>query len=200
MPAALDFYFEFASPYGYLASHRIDQVAARHGREVAWRPFMLGAVFKLVGTAPLTTYPLKGDYTKHDIERSARRMSVPFILPPEFPHATLAAARTFYWLVDDDATTAKAFARAFYAAYFGAGEDVSAADRTAAIAATLGLEAEAVLDAIQQQAIKQRLKEETEAAIARGVFGSPFIVVDGEAFWGSDRLDQVEQWLETGGW
>ena len=200
MPTALDFYFEFASPYGYLASLRIDEVAARHGREVAWRPFMLGAVFKLVGTAPLTTYPLKGEYMKHDIERSARRMGVQFVLPPGFPHATLAAARTFYWLVDDDATTAKAFAHAFYAAYFGSGEDVSAADRTAAIAATLGLEAEAVLDAAQQPAIKQRLKEETEAAIGRGVFGSPFIFVDGEAFWGGDRLDQVEQWLETGGW
>ena len=137
---------------------------------------------------------------KRDIERSARRMGVQFVLPPGFPHSTLAAARTFYWLVDDDATTAKAFAHAFYAAYFGSGEDVSAADRTAAIAATLGLEAEAVLDAAQPPAIKQRLKEETEAAIGRGVFGSPFIFVDGEAFWGGDRLDQGEQWLETGGW
>jgi len=200
MPQPIDFYFEFASPYGYLASRKIDEIAARHGREVAWRPFLLGAVFKIVGTGPMFDYPLKSDYFLRDFPRQARRMGVPARLPPGAPHNTIASARAFYWLHDDDPTRAKAFAARIYERFFAAGEDVSAPHAVAAVAAELGAEREAVLAALGDQRVKDRLRAENDAAIARGVFGSPFFIVDGEPFWGSDRLDQVEEWLETGGW
>src|SRR5690606_28310302 len=85
MSAPIDFYFDFSSPYGYLASTRIDAIAARHGRSVDWHPILLGAVFKATGGAPLASIPLKGPYSERDMARSARLMEVPFRLPSRFP-------------------------------------------------------------------------------------------------------------------
>ncbi len=200
MTAPIDFYFDFASPYGYLASHRIDAIGERNGRAVTWRPIMLGAMFKAVGTAPLVTYPLKGEYSRRDLQRSARALGVELGFPEGFPHATLAAARGFYWLGESDASKQKPFAKAFYQAYFGEGRNVSELEPTADIAASVGIGREAFIAAVQEPAIKDRLKAETNTALERGVFGAPFVFVDGEPFWGVDHLDQVERWLETGGW
>lgn len=198
--AAIDFYLDFVSPYAYLASLRIDEMAARHDRDVAWRPIMLGAVFKVVGTGPIVNYPLKGPYAERDLARSARQLGFEICLPEGFPHATLAAARGFYWLTDADPGKAKPFARAFFATYFQEGRNATPAEDTAKVAASVGVDEAAFLDAVQDAAIKDRLKAETSAAMDRGVFGAPFMIVDGEPFWGSDRLDQVERWIETGGW
>jgi 2-hydroxychromene-2-carboxylate isomerase len=199
MPAPIDFYFDFSSPYGYLASTQIDALAGRHGREVAWRPFMLGAAFKTTGQSPLTQQPLRGPYHLRDFARSARLLKVPLTLPDPFPFASLAAARAFYWLVDREAAQAKALARDVYHAAYGEGRDVRSIDAVAAVGQRLGIDPAALREAVEQPAIKERLKAETDAAIARGVFGSPFIFVDGEPFWGHDRLFQVERWLEKGG-
>ena len=200
MPNPLEFYFDFSSPYGYFASTRIDDIAARHGREVAWRPFLIGVAFKATGQAPLVQQPMRGPYHSHDFPRTARRLKVPFRMPESFPFLSLAAARAFYWLSDSDPARARALAKAVYHAAFGEGRNVTAAETVAEIAAALGIDKAALLAAVNDPAIKERLKTETDAALARGVFGSPFVFVDGEPFWGSDRLDQVEEWLATGGW
>lgn len=200
MAAPIEFYFDFSSPYGYLAATRIDGIAARHGREVTWRPFLLGIAFKKTGQAPLVEQPLRGDYHRHDFPRSARRLGVPFVMPDGFPFLSLAAARAFYWLADSDPAKARALAKAVYHAAFGEGRNVTPAETVAEIAAPLGIDRAALLAAVNDPLVKERLRTETEAAIARGVFGSPFVFVDGEPFWGSDRLDQVEEWLATGGW
>ncbi|MCE3250307.1 MAG: putative 2-hydroxychromene-2-carboxylate isomerase, partial [Geminicoccaceae bacterium] len=102
MAAPIDFYFEFASPYGYLASTQIDAIGARHGREVAWHPIMLGAAFKETGAKPLTHTPLKGPYLLRDAPRFARLLGVPFTLPPVMPANSLAASRACIWLQADD--------------------------------------------------------------------------------------------------
>ncbi len=200
MPDPIDFYFDFSSPYGYLASHRIDALAARHGRAVRWRPFLLGVAFKITGQRPLVEMPLRGDYHRRDFERSARLLGVPFRMPAAFPFASLAAARAFYWLADRDPKQAKALARAVYAAAFGEGRDVTPAETVAELAAPLGIERQDLLAAVNDPAVKERLKQEIDAALARGVFGSPFVIVDGEPFWGHDRLDHVDRWLATEGW
>ena len=200
MPAPIDFYFDFSSPYGYLASTRIDALAARHRREVSWRPFLLGVAFKTTGQRPLVEQPLRGPYHERDFARSARLLGVPLRLPASFPFASLAAARAFYWLADRDAALAKSLARTVYAAVFVEGRDVTPADTIADLAAPLGVERVSLLSALNEPPVKERLKRETEAAIARGVFGSPFVIVDGEPFWGHDRLDDVDRWLATGGW
>ena len=87
------FYFDFSSPYGFLAAREIDDLAARHGREVIWKPMLLGAVFKRNGIQPLVNVPLKGSYTKRDLDREARRLGIDFRLPHPFPFASIAAAR-----------------------------------------------------------------------------------------------------------
>lgn len=198
--APIDFYFDFSSPYGYFASTRIDALAGRHGRPVTWRPILLGAVFKITGGQPLPTIPLKGSYSAHDLARTARLFKVPFRLPGRFPVSGTAPSRAFYWVGDRDPALAKQLAQALFHAYFAEDRDISNPEVTGNVAARLGIDKAELAQALNEPAVKERLKTEVEAAIERGVFGSPYIVVDGEPFWGSDRLDQVEQWLATGGW
>jgi len=200
MAQPIDFYFDFSSPYGYIASERIDALAERHGRGVNWRPMLLGAVFKIVGTEPLLNYPLKGDYARLDMERSARQFDLPFRIPDNFPTASIAACRAYYWLLDRDAARARHFAQAIFRSYFVEGKSIDLPDDVIAIAATQGIDPDMLSAALQDARVKARLKKEVEEAIARGVFGSPFLFVDGEPFWGADRLEQVERWLEMGGW
>jgi 2-hydroxychromene-2-carboxylate isomerase len=200
MANPIDFYFDFSSPYGYFAATKIDELAAKHGRAVTWRPILLGAVFKLTGQQPLPTIPLKGSYAAHDLARSARLFKVPFKLPTRFPVSGTAPSRAFYWLGDRDPAAAKKLALALYHAYFAEDRDISNPEVTGNVAAKLGVDKAELTRALNDAAVKERLRNEVDAAIERGVFGSPYIVVDGEPFWGSDRLDQIDKWLDTGGW
>ncbi len=196
----MDFYFDFSSPYGYFAATTIDDIAARHGRIVTWRPILLGVVFKVTAQQPLPTIPIKGEYAKRDIERCARLFDVPFRMPTKFPIAGTAPSRAFYAVTDRDPQLAKRLALALYAAYFAHDRDISAPDVTVDVAGMLGIDKDEIANALNDAAIKDRLRREVDDALGRGVFGSPYIIVDGEPFWGSDRLDQVERWLKTGGW
>ncbi|KPK19075.1 MAG: 2-hydroxychromene-2-carboxylate isomerase [Betaproteobacteria bacterium] len=200
MANPIDFYFDFSSPYGYLASTQIDEIAARHGRGVTWRPILLGAMFKVTGGQPLPTIPLKGSYAVHDMTRTARMLKVPFKLPSKFPVAATAPSRAFYWVNDRDPALSKTLAQALFHAYFAEDRDISKPEVTGNVAAKLNLNKEALLRALEEPAVKERLRSEVDAAIERGVFGAPYIVIDGEPFWGADRLGQVDKWLETGGW
>ena len=200
MPDPIEFYFDFSSPYGYLASERIDAIAARHGRDVTWRPYLMGVAMKITGSTPLVNRPMMGTYSRHDMARSARRLDLPLTFPEPFPIATVAACRAVYWRERTDADAAKALAQALYRAYFVDGRNISEPDVVADVAAGTGADRDAVLAGIQEPAVKDRLKEVTGAAIERGVFGSPFFMVGDEPFWGHDRMDEVDRWLETGGW
>ena len=195
---AIDFYFDFSSPYGYLASTQIDALAARHNRRVTWRPILLGPMFKAAGTAPLTNVPLKGPYSVRDFLRTSRFLKIPYTQPNAFPIGTQNAARVYYWLSNRSETKARQFAKACYGIYFAEGIDISSAEKVADIAAQLDEDRAAVLAAIADPVIKERLKNEVDAALAKGVFGSPYIIVDGEPFWGNDRRAQIERWLESG--
>jgi len=200
MTTAIDFYFDFSSPYGYFASLRIDEIAQRHNRIVTWRPYLMGAAFKISGRQPLIQQPLVGEYAKRDMYRTARLYNVPFTLPSRFPIASVAACRAYYWTVDQDTARAKRLAHALYAAYFTDDRDISSMEEVAGIGGSIGLDHVALGTALADPALKQRLHVETDNAIARKVFGSPFIIIDEEPFWGCDRLDHADRWLETGGW
>jgi 2-hydroxychromene-2-carboxylate isomerase len=200
MAAPIDFYFDFSSPYGYLASQKIEALADKYSRTVEWHPMLLGVVFKETGAAPLTMVPLKGDYSRRDFERSARFHGIAgFRMPPKFPIASQAPARIVLWAKARDPALAARIIKALYRAFFTQGIDISDPDAAASIAAKEGLDAATARAAIDDPVMKDALKREVEQAIARGVFGSPFIFVDGEPFWGLDRFDQVERWLATGG-
>jgi len=199
MSDPVEFYFDFSSPYGYLAATRISQLAGKFGRGVEWKPILLGAVFKVTGSGPLPSLPLKGPYSTRDMARTARFLGVPFNLPDPFPVSTQAPARAIYWLERKAPERIEACVLALYRAYFVDGRDISSPDTAADVLASLGLDRAETLAAIGEQGIKDRLRSATQTAIEHGVFGSPYIFVDGEPFWGSDRLDQVERWLRSGG-
>jgi 2-hydroxychromene-2-carboxylate isomerase len=200
MPAPIDFYFDFSSPYGYMASQKIDALAAKYGRTVDWHPVLLGVIFKETGMAPLTMIPLKGGYSKRDFARSARFHGIAnFGMPSKFPIASQAPARLVLWRTAQDKAAGTALAKALYRAYFVDDVDVSDPDAAAAVAAKTGVDPVVARAAVDDPAIKEALKREVAEAMARGVFGSPFVIVDGEPFWGLDRFDQVDRWLATGG-
>ncbi len=198
--APIDFYFDFSSPYGYLASQRIEGLAARYGRGVDWHPILLGVIFKATGAAPLTEVPLKGDYARRDMPRSARFHGIDgFRMPSRFPIPTQAAARIVLALKATDPALATRVAKALYRAYFVDDADISDPGVAVDVASGTGANAAAVRESIDDAQVKEALKDEVARAMQAGVCGSPFFVVDGEPFWGLDRLPQLERWLETGG-
>jgi 2-hydroxychromene-2-carboxylate isomerase len=198
MAAAIDFYFDFSSPYGYLASRKIEALAKAHGRTVQWRPILLGVAFKATGGAPLPHIPLKGAYSMRDFLRSARFYGIPYRQPANFPISTMAAARAFYWLQPKDPAKAVELAKTLFNAYFTEDFDISKPENVVQLARQLGVSGEELAAGMSDPAIKERTKQEVDGAIAKGVFGSPYIVVDGEPFWGVDRFDQIERWLAKG--
>lgn len=196
----LDFYFDFSSPYSYLMSERIDALAARFGRKVHWHPILLGIVFKATGSAPLTLQsPPKAAYSVRDFVRSARFMGIPYHHPAQFPLATQNAARAYYWLHGQDCVLARQFAHDVFHALYVDGRDVSAPETVLEIGAKIGVDRNRLENALQSPEMKERLKQEVDTALALGVFGAPYVIVDGEPFFGADRLPQIEQWLKTGG-
>lgn len=199
MAEPIEFRFDFASPYSYLVAEKIDALAERFARKVLWRPVLLGAIFKHLGSVPITRQPGMHDYSLRDFARSAAFLDVPFRMPMRFPVATQSAARAYYWLHDQDCNLARRFAHAVFRAYFAEGHEIADPPAVLHIAAALGVDPTALSTAIEDPAIKDRLRQETDAAIAMGMFGAPWITVDGEPFWGADHLPQVERWLETGG-
>jgi len=142
----------------------------------------------VTGGKPLPEWPLKGEYAKRDMARSARFIDVPFRLPSPFPVGTVSACRAFYAVAKQKQP---AFARALYRAYFVDNVNIGEADNVLKIAGSLGLEPD-----LADSSLKEKTKSEVEASIAKGVFGSPYFIVDGEPFWGIDRFDQLERWLQ----
>jgi 2-hydroxychromene-2-carboxylate isomerase len=200
MSAPIDFYFDFSSPYGFFASERIEALAARHGRPVEWRPMLLGVVFKQTGSAPLTSIPLKGDYAKRDMERTARFAGIEgFRMPSRFPIPAQAPGRMVTWVKRGHPQLVAPVVHALYRAYFVADRDISDPDVAADVAAQAGADRAQARAALDDAAIKDAFRSDVEAAVSRGVFGSPYVVVDGEPFWGFDRFEQIDRWLATGG-
>jgi len=199
MKAPIDFYFDFSSPYSYIANEWIDALAARHGRTVRRQAVLLGATFQVAELKSPVSYPLKGPYSRRDFERSAHFEGVPYQEPPVFPIPTQNAARLFWWLKDtrgDDA--AAAWTTAGLRAVFARGAPLHEVPALRALATEHGLDADTAEAVWTDPAWKARLKRANDEAIAAGVFGAPFFVVDGEPFWGNDRKPQIERWLAQG--
>jgi 2-hydroxychromene-2-carboxylate isomerase len=198
-PSAVDFYVDFSSPYSYIASEWIEALAARHGRTVRWHAVLLGVTFQAAELKSPVSHPIKREYSLHDFERSARFAGVPFTLPEKFPVATQNAARVFWWLEESDPERAANWARHCLRAYFTRRTvDLSNAEHLKALATEFGVDAAEAERVWTEPRWKSHLKTACDDAIAQGVFGAPFFVIDGEPFWGNDRRDQIERWLGAG--
>ena len=199
MSSPIDFYFEFSSPYGYFASTQIEALAAECKRTVRWRPILLGPMFQATGSAPLVDIPVKGQYALHDMERTARLFNIPYKQPSPFPIGTVSAARAVLYAQQHHADEASQLIKRLYQAYFAEGHDISKTEVVLAVAEQTGLSAVELQAGIAQDDIKALLKQEVNDAMARGVFGSPFMIVDDEPFWGFDRFDHIRRWLQQKG-
>lgn len=191
----LEFWFDFASGYAYFAALEIEELAAKHQRAVLWRPFTLGAAFKVTGVRGLSSTPLKRDYAHRDWQRIAEMKGVPFHLPQRHPMVGLAALRSVYWLHAIDSCSAARLAKSLIVSYFQDGLDVDDPNSVAHAAKSLGIDHGLVLAGIADPEVKARARAQGEGAVTRGVFGSPWIFVDDEPFWGWDRLPMVDCWL-----
>jgi 2-hydroxychromene-2-carboxylate isomerase len=197
-PAPIEFHFDFSSPYSYIASEWIEALAARHGRTVRWHAILLGATFQAAQLRSPVDHPLKREYSLRDFGRSARFEGVPYRLPERFPIPTQNAARLFWWLNDTRPGQEAAWAHHGLRAVFARGVDLSDAARLREAAHDFGLDADEAEAVWNDPVWKARLRQANDAAIAAGMFGAPFFVVDGEPFWGNDRRAQMARWLEHG--
>jgi len=194
----LEFWYEFASTYSYLSAMRIEALAAAAGVAIAWKPFLLGPIFKAQGwdTSPFNLYPAKGRYMVRDLERLAADRGLAFALPAVFPQNSLRAARLA--LIGGDEGWIAPFTRAVYLAEFAHGLDISDRQALGPVLQSLHLDSERIFARIEQADIKERLRRQTAEAQARGIFGAPSFLVGEELFWGDDRLEQALAWAKRG--
>ncbi|WP_336485404.1 2-hydroxychromene-2-carboxylate isomerase [Methylobacterium nigriterrae] len=192
----LEFWYEFASTYSYLAAMRVEGLAQAAGVEVRWRPFLLGPIFAAQGwtSSPFNLYPAKGRNMWRDLEREAARLGLPPVTRPNpFPQNSLSATRVATYGADQDWLVP--FSKAVYETAFAKGRSIAEPASVAAILDRLGLDGTQIVKAAASEANKTRLRVSGEEARSRGIYGAPtFLTDDGELFWGNDRLEQALAW------
>lgn len=206
----LEFFFDLASPYSYLAATQLEALCARTGANLEWKPMVLAAVFKSVGNSmPATVLP-KARYMLTDLQRWARQYEVPFRMTSRFPVNALKPMRLIVAAEgqgqgqgpgqgpSQGPSKTGPLSLALFRALWVEDRDITTPEEMRAIAAEVGLDGEALLARIEAPEVKDRLRAYTDEAIARGVFGAPALLVGPELFWGNDRLHFVEDALKGG--
>ncbi|MBD8908540.1 2-hydroxychromene-2-carboxylate isomerase [Methylorubrum zatmanii] len=192
----LEFWYEFASTYSYLAAMRIEALAEAAGVDLRWRPFLLGPIFATQGwtNSPFNLYPAKGRNMWRDLDREAARLGLPPVTRPNpFPQNSLSAARVAVYAADQDWLVP--FSKAVFETSFSGGGSIAEPAAVRKILDALGLDGTQILKAAASEANKGRLKVAGEEARSRGIYGAPsFLTEDGELFWGNDRLEQALAW------
>lgn len=191
----LEFYFDLSSPYSYLAATQLPALAKRQGAKIEYRPFVLAAVFKATSNDMPVKVPAKGAYMLKDLERWAEFYGVRFKFSRYFPANTIKAMRLI--LVAEEQGEAEFVAQGLFRAMWAEDRDINDSVVLGDIVEKAGLDPVAALAAVESQPIKDKLRANTDAAIARGAFGAPAMFVGDELFWGNDRLDFVERALTT---
>ena len=196
MSKQVEFYYDFGSPYSYLAFHQLPKIAKAAGAEVVWRPMLLGGVFQATHNASPMEVPAKGQHMLIDLQRWALYFEVPFQMNPFFPINTLALMRGATGLqMKGDAEAFHRYNAAIYAAMFEAPKNMNQPEEIGTVLHAAGFDPAQFLGMINEQAVKDKLKGDTAAAVARGVFGAPTFFVGDQMFWGQDRLHFVEHVL-----
>ncbi|CAG9181408.1 2-hydroxychromene-2-carboxylate isomerase [Cupriavidus laharis] len=197
MTKQVEFFFDFGSPYSYLAYKELPRVAQRTGATIVWRPILLGGVFKATGNHSPAEVPAKGSWSRTDTQRWARRYGVPFMQNPYFPVNTLMLMRGAIGFQRQDEAAFHRYLDAMFSAMWEQGRNLNDPGEIGAVLVRAGFDPQAALAMVDDAGVKQALKSATEEAVARGIFGAPSFIVDGELFWGNDRLLFVEEVLGT---
>ena len=187
----IEFWFEFGSNYSYLSVMRIEAAAAQRGVTVRWKPFLLGPIFRSLGwnTSPFVLQPAKGNYVWKDMERQCRKHGLPWQRPTVFPRSSLLPLRVA--LVGAEQPWIGAYCRRIMSLNFAEDREIDAPNLLAEVLTQLSLPAQTILGEAQSDANKLALRQQTEAAQTRGIFGAPTFFVGDEMFWGDDRLDDA---------
>ena len=194
MTKTVEFYFDFGSPYSYLAYKALPAVAAAQGAQIAWRPMLLGVVFKATGNHSPIEVPAKGKWLHLDLQRWAAHYGAVFKHNPHFPINTLVLMRGATGMLMRGADFGK-YVETVFNAMWQEPRNLGDTQEVAAVLRHAGFDAEAFLTLVNDGAVKEQLKKNTEEAVARGVFGAPTFFVGEEMFWGQDRLDFVTEAL-----
>lgn len=186
----VEFWFDFASTYSYPAAMRIEDLAARTGIRLRYRAFLLGPIFAAQGMndSPFNLQPAKGRYMWRDLERLCAKYELPFRRPSVFPRNSVVAGRVAAAFAD--AAWLPAFVRATYVANFGEDRDIADSETVIELLASIG-QAAGVLEQACSPERKSRLRENTDEAQQRGIFGAPTVFAGDEMFWGNDRLEDA---------
>jgi len=193
---SFEFWFDFASTYSYLSVNRIENLAEQYGITIEWKPFLLGPFFNSQGwdTSPFNIYKAKGEYMWRDIERNCEKFGIPFNMPSEFPRNGLLAARVV--LAFNSENWVPEFTRLVFRANFAEDKDISDVNEITSVLDSLGLNAQSVLDLAKTQGNKDKLRQRTQLATEKGIFGAPTFVIGDEIFWGNDRLEDAFIWYD----
>lgn len=195
MRPKLDFWYEFASTYSYPAALRLEAAAKERNVDIAWRPFLLGPIFKAQGwsTSPFNLFPAKGAYMWRDLERLCAAQGLEFRKPDPFPQSSLLAARIAW--TDQLVPRRTEYSRQVFLAEFAAGIRIDSEAVLSGILRGLDLDAQGIIAAARSDKVKLRLRHATEEALRLQLFGAPsFVTADGETFWGNDRLEAALDW------
>ena len=188
---SIEIWYDFGSNYSYLSVIRMEEASTRLGLAVVWKPFLLGPIFKSFGwsTSPFVLQKEKGDYMWKDMVRECRKYGVPWTRPTVYPRISLLAARVA--LLGADQPWIGGFSREIMLMNFARDRDINSPGVVGEVLTQLGLPAAKILEEAQTEQNKLRLREQTETAKAKGVFGAPTFFVGEEMFWGNDRLDDA---------
>lgn len=194
MSRKVEFYYDFSSPYTYIASERIEKICRDHGAELEWKPFLLGGVFKEIESKPAAEIDSKLQYIKKDTVESARFYGVPFNFPEIFPVNSVRSMRGAFAASEQDKLVE--YNHLLFRIYWTEGADLSSVEVLGEAVGRIGIDPEWFVNRIGEQEIKDKLRDETAVAVERGAFGAPSMFVDGKMFWGNDRLSFLERYLE----
>lgn len=194
MSKTIECFFDFGSPATYLAWTQLPLLAAKHNAKLIWRPMLLGAVFKATGNQSPAMNPAKGRYMLTDFQRYAKHYGVPMKFNPFFPINTMTLMRGAVALQDDPRFDEYLYT--VFTAIWVEEQDMGQPEVVASVLEKAGFDAPALLAQCSDEAVKEKLKANTEEAVTRGAFGAPTIYIDGEMFFGQDRLPMIEKALQ----
>lgn len=195
MGKKVEFYFDFSSPYTYVASKRIEKICEDNGAELEWKPFLLGGVFNEIGLVPAVEIDNKFRYLRRDFEQSAIYYGVDFKFPDFFPLNSVRSMRGAFAAQEKGKLVE--YSHEMFRLYWTESVDISKAEIIGEAVAKVGIDSDWFINRIAEQDIKDKLRDETNTAIERGVFGAPTMFVDDQMFWGNDRLDFLDRYLKS---
>lgn len=191
----VEFFFDVGSPYSYLAYHQLPKIAKARNARILWRPMLLGGVFHATGNASPATVPAKAKYSQVDLERWARYFNIPFRHNPHFPINTLHLMRGAVAMQMRSEEEFHLYLLAVFSAMFEKPRNLGVQEEVAAVLQDAGISPPLFLQLIQDDKVKEKLKQNTQEAVSRGVFGAPTLFVGQDMYWGLDRLHFIDQAL-----